>query len=66
MNFTKQRNRYILLDGNTELGQATNLDGVAKLVGCSIAMLYKTRTSDKKHFTFGGVKYTIIDKLDLI
>lgn len=66
MKMKKRKNRYVLVVENTNerIGDAPSIVGLAELLDCHIQTIYKTRDGD--NFTFGGVTYKIIDKLDLV
>ena len=57
-----RKNRYTLLKGDEVIGDSPSLNGIAELADCHLQTIYKTR--DGNNFTFDGVVYTIIDKLD--
>lgn len=65
MNIKRKQKRYKVTVNEEFYGEFTSIENIAKEVGCSLQLLYKSRNKEGV-FSYGGIKYTIIDKLDLI
>lgn len=48
--------------GNQPLGQATSIEGLSKIIGCTKQHIYKYNLNN--HFNYKKNNYTIIDRLD--
>jgi hypothetical protein len=55
--------RYKLFNGETLIGEATSIEGVGELVGCTKQHIFQQLTQEGT-FKFLRVTYTIIDKLN--
>jgi hypothetical protein len=60
-----KKNRFILMNGETKVGEAPSIKTLAPLVGCTFQHIYQTINEDKTSFTYKKIKYRIIDKLDI-
>jgi hypothetical protein len=58
-----RRNRFILMNGETKVGEAPSIRELGKLVGCTFQHIYKYINENNTEFTYKKVNYTIIDKL---
>ncbi len=63
----KQKDRYILYQGELKIGEASSIEGIGKLIGCSKQHIYGSYTKENRDtFSFLRKDYKITDKLDLI
>jgi len=58
-----KKTRYKLFNGETLIGEASSVDGIAALLGCTRRHIEK-QTTEGNTFKFLRVTYTIIDKLN--
>lgn len=57
-----KKERYILLKENIEIGRATSIIAVGKLIGCTKQHIWNS--INEGYFTYKKQKYQLIDKLD--
>lgn len=57
-----KKERYILLLEGNEIGKATSITNVGKLIGCTKQHIYQKLNDG--FFTFDKKTYQIIDRLD--
>ena len=57
-----KKERYILMLDNVELGRATSITNLGKIVGCSKQHIYQRLKEG--FFTYNKKSYQIIDKLN--
>lgn len=58
-----RKNRFILMNGETKVGEAPSIRDLGKLVGCTFQHIYKYINKEKTQFTYKKITYTIVDKL---
>lgn len=57
-----KKNRWKLTTNEKTIGEASSMDELAALIGCTKQHIYQ-RLNDGK-FTYKKITYTVIDKLD--
>jgi hypothetical protein len=56
------KERYILMLGDQEIGRATSIEQVGKLIGCTRVHIYQRLKEG--YFTYKKNNYQLIDRLD--
>jgi hypothetical protein len=56
------KERYILMLGDQEIGRATSIEQVGNLIGCTRVHIYQRLKEG--YFTYKKNNYQLIDKLD--
>lgn len=59
---TMKKERYILKQGSSEIGRASSITKLGKLIGCTKQHIYQKL--DNGFFTYKKETYQIIDRLD--
>jgi hypothetical protein len=60
-----KKNRYILIRGNTKIGEAVSIKDIGLIVGCTKAHIYDhySPSTGKNTFEYKKINYIILDKL---
>ncbi len=56
------KERYILMLGDQEIGRATSIIGIGELIGCTKQHIYQRLKEG--YFTYKKNNYQLIDRLD--